>query len=191
MQQKETIFDEEMFVDADTLNDVDADGGKKLSGLVRRYNEKQQQIEETENYLKGLKEEKQRIAFEQIPMLMDEMGIERIDVDGAIVKLKSFVSASIPADRKQEAFNWLREHGHEGIIKNEIVVSFGKGEDNAAGDVMYQLEEKGFHPEQKTHIHSMTLKGFIREQVEKGNNIDLDLFGAFVGRTAEVKRNSK
>tara|TARA_R100000315_G_C5226550_1_gene137569 strand:- start:34 stop:609 length:576 start_codon:yes stop_codon:yes gene_type:complete len=191
MQQKETIFDEEMFVDADTLNDVDADGGKKLSGLVRRYNEKQQQIEETENYLKGLKEEKQRIAFEQIPMLMDEMGIERIDVDGAIVKLKSFVSASIPADRKQEAFNWLREHGHEGIIKNEIVVSFGKGEDNVAGDVMYQLEEKGFHPEQKTHIHSMTLKGFIREQVEKGNNIDLDLFGAFVGRTAEVKRNSK
>tara|TARA_R100001443_G_scaffold108189_2_gene118461 strand:+ start:2093 stop:2668 length:576 start_codon:yes stop_codon:yes gene_type:complete len=191
MQQKEAIFDEEMFVDADTLNDVDADGGKKLSGLVRRYNEKQQQIEETENYLKGLKEEKQRIAFEQIPMLMDEMGIERIDVDGAIVKLKSFVSASIPADRKQEAFNWLREHGHEGIIKNEIVVSFGKGEDNVAGDVMYQLEEKGFHPEQKTHIHSMTLKGFIREQVEKGNNIDLDLFGAFVGRTAEVKRNSK
>ena len=191
MQQKETLFDEEMFADADTLNDVDADGGKKLSGLVRRYNEKQQQIEETENYLKGLKEEKQRIAFEQIPMLMDEMGIERIDVDGAIVKLKSFVSASIPADRKQEAFNWLREHGHEGIIKNEIVVSFGKGEDNVAGDVMYQLEEKGFHPEQKTHIHSMTLKGFIREQVEKGNNIDLDLFGAFVGRTAEVKRNSK
>ena len=191
MQQKETIFDEEMFADADTLNDVDADGGKKLSGLVRRYNEKQQQIEETQNYLKGLKEEKQRIAFEQIPMLMDEMGIERIDVDGAIVKLKSFVSASIPADRKQEAFNWLREHGHEGIIKNEIVVSFGKGEDNVAGDVMYQLEEKGFHPEQKTHIHSMTLKGFIREQVEKGNNIDLDLFGAFVGRTAEVKRNSK
>ena len=191
MQQKETIFDEEMFADADTLNDVDADGGKKLSGLVRRYNEKQQQIEETENYLKGLKEEKQRIAFEQIPMLMDEMGIELIDVDGAIVKLKSFVSASIPADRKQEAFNWHREHGHEGIIKNEIVVSFGKGEDNVAGDVMYQLEEKGFHPEQKTHIHSMTLKGFIREQVEKGNNIDLDLFGAFVGRTAEVKRNSK
>ena len=191
MQQKETIFDEEMFADADTLNDVDADGGKKLSGLVRRYNEKQQQIEETENYLKGLKEEKQRIAFEQIPMLMDEMGIERIDVDGAIVKLKSFVSASIPADRKQEAFNWLREHGHEGIIKNEIVVSFGKGEDNVAGDVMYQLEEKGFHPEQKTHIHSMTLKGLIREQVEQGNKIDLDLFGAFVGRTAEVKRNSK
>ena len=191
MQQKETIFDEEMFADADTLEGVEAESGKQLAGLVRQFNTVQQQIDDAEQHIKALKEEKQRIAFEQIPMLMDEMGIERIDVDGAIVKLKSFVSASIPADRKQEAFNWLREHGHEGIIKNEIVVSFGKGEDNAAGDVMYQLEEKGFHPEQKTHIHSMTLKGFIREQVEKGNNIDLDLFGAFVGRTAEVKRNSK
>ena len=76
MQQSETIFDEEMFADADTLSGVDADGGKQLSGLVRRLNEKQEQIDETEKYLKGLKAEKQRIAFEQIPMLMDEMGIE-------------------------------------------------------------------------------------------------------------------
>ena len=192
MSKEIDIFDEEdRIFDASTLEGVQAENGKQLSGLVRRLNEKQEQIDETEKYLKELKAEKQRIAFEHIPMLMDEMAIERIDVDGLTVKLKPFVSASIPADRKQEAFNWLREHGHEGIIKNEIVVSFGKGEDNVAGDVMYQLEEKGFHPEQKTHIHSMTLKGFIREQVEKGNNIDLDLFGAFVGRTAEVKRNSK
>jgi hypothetical protein len=67
-------------------------------------------------------------------------------------------------------------------------VSFGRGQDNAAGDVMYDLEQKGFHPEQKTHIHSMTLKAFIREQVEQGNSIDLDMFGAYVARTAEVKR---
>jgi len=188
MQQSETIFDEEMFADADTLSGVDADGGKQLSGLVHRLNEKQQQIDDTEKYLKELKAEKQRIAFEQIPMLMDEMGIERVDVDGATVTLKPFVSASIPADRKQEAFNWLREHGLDDIIKNDIIVSFGRGQDNAAGDVMYELEQKGFHPEQKTHIHSMTLKAFIREQVEQGNSIDLDMFGAYVARTAEVKR---
>ena len=45
MQQSETIFDEEMFADADTLSGVDADGGKHLSVLVRRLNEKQEQIE--------------------------------------------------------------------------------------------------------------------------------------------------
>lgn len=192
MSKEIDIFDEEdRIFDASTLEGVQAENGKQLSGLVRRLNEKQEQIDETEKYLKELKAEKQRIAFEHIPMLMDEMAIERIDVDGLTVKLKPFVSASIPADRKQDAFNWLREHGLDDIIKNDIIVSFGRGQDNKAGDMMYDLEQKGFHPEQKTHIHSMTLKAFVRERVEKGLPIDLDMFGAFVARTAEVKRNSK
>ena len=192
MSKEIDIFDEEdRIFDASTLEGVQAENGKQLSGLVRRLNEKQEQIDETEKYLKELKAEKQRIAFEHIPMLMDEMAIERIDVDGLTVKLKPFVSASIPADRKQDAFNWLREHGLDDIIKNDIIVSFGRGQDNKAGDMMYALEQKGFHPEQKTHIHSMTLKAFVRERVEKGLPIDLDMFGAFVARTAEVKRNSK
>ena len=192
MSNEIDIFDEEdKIFDASTLEGVQAENGKQLSGLVRRLNEKQEQIDETEKYLKELKAEKQRIAFEHIPMLMDEMGMERIDVDGLTVKLKPFVTASIPADRKQDAFNWLREHGLDDIIKNDIIVSFGRGQDNKAGDVMYDLEQKGFHPEQKTHIHSMTLKAFVRERVEKGLPIDLDMFGAFVARTAEVKRNSK
>ena len=188
MKQSENIFDEEMFADADTLGGVDADGGKQLSSLVRQLNSIQQQIDEAEEHLKALKQDKQRISFEQIPMLMDEMGIERVDVDGATVQLKPFVSASIPADRKQDAFNWLREHGLDDIIKNDIIVSFGRGQDNAAGDVMYDLEQKAFHPEQKTHIHSMTLKAFVKERVEKGLPIDLDMFGAYVARTADVKR---
>ena len=32
------------------------------------------------------------------------MGIDRLDVDGATVSLKSFVSASIPVDKKDEAY---------------------------------------------------------------------------------------
>jgi len=188
MKQSETIFDEEMFADADTLSGVEADGGKQLSSLVRLLNSVQQQIDDAEQHLKALKQEKQRISFEQIPALMDEMGIERVDVDGATVELKPFVSASIPADRKQEAFNWLREHGLDDIIKNDIVVSFGRGQDNQAGDVMYELEQKGFHPEQKTHVHAMTLKAFVKERVEQGLPIDLDMFGAYVARTANVKR---
>ena len=192
MSSEVDIFDDEdKSFDASTWEGVQAENGKQLSGLVRQLNNIQQQIEDAEQHLKALKQDKQRISFEQIPMLMDEMGIERIDVDGLIVKLKPFVTASIPADQKQDAFNWLREHGLDDIIKNDIIVSFGRGQDNQAGDVMYDLEQKGFHPEQKTHIHSMTLKAFVRERVEKGLPIDLDMFGAFVARTAEVKRNSK
>ena len=137
MQNKVDIFgDEDQPFEAEALQGVQAENGKKLSGLVRQLNNIQQQIDDAEQHLKALKKEKQSIAFEQIPMLMDEMSLERVDVDGLSVKLKPFVTASIPADRKQEAFNWLREHGLDDIIKNDIIVSFGRGQDNQAGDVM-------------------------------------------------------
>ena len=53
---------------------------------------------------------------------------------------------------------------------------------------MLDLETKGFHPESKTHIHASTLKAFVKERVENGKPIDLDLFGAFVAKTADIKR---
>ena len=55
MKQSDTIFDEEMFADADTLGDVKAEGGKQLSGLVRQLNNVQQQIDDAEEHLKALK----------------------------------------------------------------------------------------------------------------------------------------
>ena len=60
-------------------------------------------------HLKVLKTEKRRLEFEAIPEIMDEMGIERVDVDDATVSLKAFVSASIPVDRRQEA---AKKSGH-------------------------------------------------------------------------------
>jgi hypothetical protein len=116
------------------------------------------------------------------------MGVDRLDVDGVTVSRKMMVHASIPADRKDEAFSWLREHGLDDIIKNDITVSFGKGEDNMAGDVIGLLQERGFDPKAKTHVHPSTLKAFVKERVEQGKPIDLDMFGAFIANAAEIRR---
>jgi hypothetical protein len=122
---------------------------------------------------------------------MEEMGVERVDVDGVTVSVKMKVHASIPVDRRGEAFAWLRSEGLDDIIKNDVVLTFGKGEDNIAGDVVGMLQERGFDPETKTHIHSSTLRAFVKERVENGKPIDLDMFGAFVADTAEIKRKAK
>lgn len=181
-------FYEEMFDVADSLEDVDTNTTKTLSNLVKQLEDLNANIEHVESELKKLKQEKIRLSMENIPALMDEMGVDRIDVDGVSVQLGSFVSASIPPDRKQEAYEWLREKGLDDIIKNEVILGFGRGEDETAQKIMLDLENRGFHPEAKTHIHAMTLKAFVRERVENGQPIDLDLFGAFVGKTANIKR---
>jgi hypothetical protein len=119
---------------------------------------------------------------------MDEMGVERLDVDGSVVERKMIVSASIPVANKDAAFDWLRDNGLDDIIKNDITVSFGKGEDNVAGDVVGLLQERGFDPKTKTHVHPSTLKAFVKERVTDGKPIDLDLFGAFIANTAQIRR---
>ena len=122
---------------------------------------------------------------------MDEMDVNRVDVGDVSVSIKPFISASIPVANKEQAYQWLRDHNCDDIIKNDVILSFGRKEDNQASQVMLDLENKGYHPESKTHIHSQTLKAFIRERVENGKPIDLDLFGAFVGKTADIKRKSQ
>ena len=183
-----TEFFEEMLNAADELSDVDVDSTKALSNLVRQLEQCVSEIDEAEMHLKKLKQEKHRLSTEAIPSLMDEMDVSRLDVGDVTVALKPFVSASIPADRKDEAYQWLRDHGLDDIIKNDVVLSFGRGEDETANTVMLDLEKKGLHPESKTHIHAMTLKAFVRERVENGQAIDLDLFGAYVAKTADIKR---
>ena len=116
--------------------------------------------------------------------------MERIDVDGLTVERKMMVHASIPQDRKEEAFAWLRDKGLDDIIKNDVTCSFGKGEDNMAGDVVGMLKERGFDPKTKTHVHPSTLKAFVKERVTDGKPIDLDMFGAFIANAAQIRRKA-
>ena len=179
---------EDIFDEAGALGSVDASTGKTLSDLVRKLRAVEDNISDTEQHLKALKAEKQKLSVENIPALMDEMGVERLDVDGVTVTRKMMVHASIPKDRKDEALGWLRSEGLDDIIKNDVTCSFGKGEDNIAGDVLGMLQERGYDASAKTYVHPMTLKAFVKERMERGKPIDSDMFGAFVANAAEIRR---
>jgi len=181
---------EDYFNEADAVADIDVGTGKQLSQLVRNLRTVEKDIEDAETHLKSLKQEKHKLSVENIPALMDEMGVERLDVDGMTVERKMIVAASIPVANKEQAFDWLRSNGLDDIIKNDVTCSFGKGEDNVAGDVIGILRDKGFDPKTKTHVHPSTLKAFVRERIVDGKPIDLDLFGAFISNTAVIKRKA-
>ena len=92
MENKNILLEDEMFAESSSFDKVDPIEGKRLSSLVNQLNQVTKDIQEAEDFLKTLKAKKQNISFEQIPEVMDEMGIDRLDVDGATVSLKSFVS---------------------------------------------------------------------------------------------------
>lgn len=179
---------ETMVADASAFDSVNAKKGSELSSLIRNSQQLSKQIKEAEQHLKDLKAMRHKVDTESIPATMQEMGMDSITVDGNKVQLKPFVHASIPQDRKGEAYDWLRSIGESDIIKNDVVVSFSMGEDNLAKSVIADLEEKGVNPSSKTHIHPMTLKSWLSDRIKDGKEVDLEMFGAYVGTTATFRK---
>lgn len=181
---------EDMFNVAGALADVNIETSKDLSQLVEQLTQVKKQIEDAEQELKRLNGIKYKIECVRIPDLMEEMGQTKGTFNGVEIKLVQRVDAKISEDNKEKAFAWLRDNGHDGIIKNDVTMSFSKGEDNLAGDVIGILREKGFDPKQRTSVHGNTLKSFIRDGLEKGIPLELDLLGAYVRNVAEIRRKS-
>ena len=182
-----SLIDEE--VDAQKFDKVDGEKGSALSTLIRQSMKIDEEIATTEQYLKDLKFRKRKVNEEDIPALMQEMGMDGITVDGNKVTLRQFVHARISEEKRDEAFAWIRSIGEGDIIKNDVTVSFNAGQDNVAGAVVDDLKSKGLEPAQKTHVHPMKLKAWVKERIEKGKEIDFDTFGVFVGTEAKISRS--
>jgi hypothetical protein len=64
----------------------------------------------------------------------------------------------------------------------------GRGEDDKANSFKAVAENEGLYPEQKEDIHAQTLKAWVRERVETGDSFPMELFGAYVGQRAFIKK---
>jgi len=183
-----SLFDEE--VDADKFDKVTTDTGSRLSHLIRKSKKIDDEIAQAEQYLKDLKFKKRKVNEDDIPNLMQEMGMDSVTVDGNKVALRQFVHARIPDEKRDEAYTWLRSIGEGDIIKNDVTISFKSGEDNMANAVVEDLRgQYGLEPAQKTHIHAQTLKAWAKGRIESGKEIDFDTFGIFVGTEAKITRS--
>ena len=181
-----SLFEEEA-ADPQAFNKVSEGETSKLSSLIRQSIDLGKEVELAEKHLKDLQQRKRTVDEEDIPSLMDQLGVESLTVDGNKVSIDKYVSARIPDDRREEAFSFIRSIGEGDIIKNEVVVGFGMGQDNIAGSVVDDLRNKGLEPAQKTHIHPMTLRTWAKNRIEKGDTIDFDLFGVYVGTRAKIR----
>ncbi len=177
------------------LDQIDKLDDSKLDKVSRLANEAarlQEDVERTEEENKNFKKALHKVTDELLPEALEELGIEKLTLkDGSEVVVKPIYAASIPKAKKQEAFEWLREHGDGDIIKNNVTVTFGKGEDQDAQAFMLMCGDQGFTPQQQEKVEPMTLKAWLREKVEAGDPVPLDLFGAFISNRAKLTRKGK
>ena len=163
---------------------------QSLADQVQRLEGLHSKIEKSEDNLKDLKKEYQRISGEVIPTMMSEMGLAELKLhDGSHLKVSTSYRATITEANKEAAFNWLRNNGLGDIIKNEISVSFGRNEDNKAADYAELAKSSGFQPTQKMKVEPMTLKALVRERIEAGKEMPTEIFGVYSENKTTIKRS--
>ena len=152
---------------------------KGVAEIAHKQLELEEAVSRTEDHLKQLKKDLEQVSTRDLPDALMELGLSGLPLaDGTVISIKPFVSASISKARQEEAHTWLNINGHGDLIKN--IVSINAGKDKLAADTAIDaLVDAGFAPDVKESVHAQTLKAFVREQVEAGTALPLELFGVF------------
>lgn len=164
---------------------------KQITKLAREMIKLEYSIADVEESLKALKDAHRKIQEGDLPEMMEAAGMGEFTLtDGRKISLSVETYANISKDNEEDAYAWLRATGNDGIIKREITIKFGKGEDDKAQKLFNQLTKRKALADNsiigKQSVHPSTLKSFVRKCLEAGMEIPQDTFGIFQRTVAKV-----
>lgn len=171
-----------------------------ISQLAVRQLQLQTRKAEHEAQVKLIDEELKRISEYDLPNAMAEAGMKTFELlDGSRIAIKRVFTASVRVENRPEAFAWMRERGHDSLIKTEVQVPLGKGAHDIAEHMLEVLREKfpDYAGKLDESVHWQTLRAFVKEQVEaeeaainQGETVDdplpRELLGVYIIDKAEI-----
>ena len=143
----------------------------KLRGLLAVLSALEAEKKEVEEELKRISKDINHLRRNTIPMAMAEEGMQDATIDGCKVSVKTTTTCSILKESLYLAADWLRENGHGGIVKSNILLpdnEYVMDDLRAAGLADVAIEQVKIHPQ--------TLKAWANEMVSKGEEIPTELF---------------
>ena len=179
--------------DADPDQEVVARAFAELDKLTLQAERLTEARKKAEDQLQKIKQAEEQLLNKDIPELLGKMRLDECTTASGIqVKVKREIKASLPGHERVEArmgaLRWLVDHGHGGVIKNQVSVALDRGDDTRANELVVDLRAKGFDVEAKKDVNHMTLGALMREQVAEGKIIPRDLFNLFDMRIAKLSR---
>lgn len=104
-----------------TRPDYEGDPIKRLTLMAKRMRQLTEFDEAIKQVTKVLNDEYDQLKLKGLPDLMSELDMRTFTVEGAgRVQLAGDVYANIPADKKEEAFKWLKENRYESLVQETV-----------------------------------------------------------------------
>jgi|TARA_R100000664_G_C2759716_1_gene149746 hypothetical protein len=161
-----------------------------VSALANKQLQLATEVADLEAALKAKKEEFRTTSEQELPDAMQAAGLTQIKLStGENITINEFYNAHISKANQETAYNWLMKNGHEGLIKNEVSLKFGREESEVVEQTVSALQSRGLSPEVRQSVHPSTLKAFVKEQFTSGNDIPTEPFGIYIGTKAVIKKD--
>jgi hypothetical protein len=161
-----------------------------VSNLANKQLKLATEVAELEASLKAKKEELRLTSEQELPDAMQTAGLTQIRLSsGENITINEFYNAHISKANQEKAYEWLVSNGHEGLIKNEVLMKFGRDESEIVEQTVSALQSRGLSPEVRQSVHPSTLKAFVKEQFTSGNDIPTEPFGIYIGTKATIKKD--
>lgn len=182
------------------VTDVNPGQIKNISDIAIRQLQLQARGAELEALVKSNNEELRKVSEFELPNAMAEAGMKSFELqDGSKIGVERVFTASVKVEYRSDAFMWMRERGHDSLIKTEVKVPLGKGASDEAQKILAVLKEHfpEFNGELDESVHWATLRAFVKEQIEaeelavnSGENVDdplpRELLGVYIIDKAKI-----
>ena len=164
---------------------------RRIADLANKQLELERSVVAIDLQLKAKKEELRNVREHDLPDALAEAGLSEIKLaDGSRIKVEPFVNAHISKANLEQAHAWLETNGFGDLIDKEINAKFGitNAELEKFQRMFSHLQEHGCKLTTKEAVHHMRLKAFAKEQLEKGTDVPVDLFGLYTGLKTTIAK---
>lgn len=158
-----------------------------LQTLVEQRDADKAELARLEKAVKAVKGRIEDLEERQMPEVMDRLSLQDITTTtGARVQLKESIHCSIPADKRERAYKWLRKNGEGGLIKTTVSVPFSVDKVDDADALAKRLAEEGLEAAEEMKVESSTLRAWAKRRLEAGEEVPDELFAIFKKRTVKI-----
>ena len=121
-----------------------------------------------------------RVREADLPEAMSAAGVDGFKLtDGSAVTIRRDWVVSVARVNAAAAHAWLRERGLGDVIKDEIKLRFGRGQEEQAANLLTwaRAHLSNVDLDEKESVHPQTLKATIKEQLRQHVDVPVALFG--------------
>lgn len=138
--------------------------------------------------LKKAQEELKELAERKVPEEMERLGLTEVKTkNGLYVEIAEKVRCSLTVENRPRGLDWLEKNDLGSSIKSEVVVSFNRKQLEDARSLVAKLRDENKIAALERTVHHSTLDSILRERLEDGKEVPLDIFGVMRQRIAKVE----